>query len=93
MERTGEVHRVSGPVVTATGITPKMYDVVLVGDEGLMGEVIEIHHEKLCTLPYEDTSYSLSNPPTRTRNNRHLAIESFLHDRFPSFAHLIERYD
>ena len=28
MERTGEVYRVSGPGVTATGITPKMYDVV-----------------------------------------------------------------
>ena len=32
MEGTGEVHRVSGPVVTATGIAPKMYDLVFVGD-------------------------------------------------------------
>jgi V/A-type H+-transporting ATPase subunit A len=56
MERTGEIYRVSGPVVTATGIAPKMYDVVFVGDEGLMGEVIEIHHEKSVIQVYEDTS-------------------------------------
>jgi len=56
MERPGEVYRVSGPVVTATGIAPKMYDVVLVGDEGLMGEVIEIHHDKSVIQVYEDTS-------------------------------------
>ncbi len=56
MEGTGEVHRVSGPVVTATGIAPKMYDVVYVGDEGLMGEVIEIHGGKSVIQVYEDTS-------------------------------------
>ncbi|NOQ54151.1 MAG: V-type ATP synthase subunit A, partial [Thermoplasmata archaeon] len=56
MEGTGEVHRVSGPVVTATGITPKMYDVVFVGDEGLMGEVIELHGGKSVIQVYEDTS-------------------------------------
>jgi V/A-type H+-transporting ATPase subunit A len=56
MERTGEIFRISGPVVTATGITPKMYDVVLVGEEGLMGEVIELHREKSVIQVYEDTS-------------------------------------
>ncbi len=56
MEGTGEVHRVSGPVVTATGIAPKMYDVVFVGDEGLMGEVIELHGSKSVIQVYEDTS-------------------------------------
>ena len=69
MERTGEVHRVSGPVVTATGITPKMYDVVLVGDEGLMGEVIEIHHEKSVVQVYEDTS-GVRPGESRIRDNR-----------------------
>ncbi len=56
MENIGEVYRVSGPVVAATGITPKMYDVVFVGNESLMGEVIEIHHEKSIIQVYEDTS-------------------------------------
>ena len=39
----GLIYRISGPVVTAVGISPRMYEVVRVGDEGLMGEVIELH--------------------------------------------------
>ena len=54
--RTGEINRVSGPVVTATGIAPKMYDVAMVGEEGLMGEVIGIHHDRSVIQVYEDTS-------------------------------------
>ena len=42
MSENGEIYRVAGPVVTVTGISPRMYDVVLVGDERLMGEVIKI---------------------------------------------------
>ncbi|MEW5759312.1 MAG: LAGLIDADG family homing endonuclease, partial [Candidatus Thermoplasmatota archaeon] len=57
MERIiGEVYRVSGPVVTAVGIKPKMYDVVLVGEEKLMGEVIGLKGEKTIVQVYEDTS-------------------------------------
>jgi V/A-type H+/Na+-transporting ATPase subunit A len=52
----GQVYRVSGPVVTATGITPRMYDIVRVGQERLMGEVIEIDGEKSIIQVYEDTS-------------------------------------
>lgn len=52
----GQVYRVSGPVVTATGITPRMYDIVRVGDERLMGEVIEIDGDKSIIQVYEDTS-------------------------------------
>ena len=37
MEIKGEIYRVSGPVVTARGVSPRMYDVVLVGHEKLMG--------------------------------------------------------
>ncbi len=55
-QRTGEIFRVSGPVVTAKGIAPRMYDVAMVGEEGLMGEVIEIHHDKSVIQVYEDTS-------------------------------------
>jgi len=56
MSDEGRIYRISGPVVTATGIDAKMYDVVRVGHEGLMGEVIELHGEKAVIQVYEDTS-------------------------------------
>ncbi|RLG24673.1 ATP synthase subunit A [Methanosarcinales archaeon] len=56
MEIKGEIYRISGPVVTALGINARMYDVVKVGDEGLMGEVIGIEGEKTIIQVYEDTS-------------------------------------
>jgi V/A-type H+-transporting ATPase subunit A len=55
-KQKGEVFRVSGPVVTAVGINPRMYDIVRVGTERLMGEVIEIAGEKSIIQVYEDTS-------------------------------------
>ncbi|NMG83845.1 MAG: ATP synthase subunit A [Methanosarcinales archaeon] len=56
MEIKGEIYRISGPVVTALNINARMYDVVKVGDEGLMGEVIGIEREKTIIQVYEDTS-------------------------------------
>jgi V/A-type H+-transporting ATPase subunit A len=53
---TGEIFRVAGPVVTATGLRPRMYDVQYVGDEQLLGEVIQIKGEKTIIQVYEDTS-------------------------------------
>src|SRR5436309_15669686 len=52
----GEIFRVAGPVVTATGLRPRMYDVQFVGTEQLMGEVIQIAGEKTIIQVYEDTS-------------------------------------
>lgn len=52
----GEIYRVAGPVVTIRGIKPKMYDVVQVGHEGLMGEVIRIEGDKATVQVYEDTA-------------------------------------
>jgi len=52
----GEIYKVAGPVVIATGMEPQMYDVVHVGDEGLMGEVIQIEDEKAYIQVYEDTT-------------------------------------
>ncbi|GIS27323.1 MAG: hypothetical protein CM15mP128_0820 [Methanobacteriota archaeon] len=46
MSNEGQIYRISGPVVTAKGMSAAMYDVVRVGDEGLMGEVIEIHGDQ-----------------------------------------------
>src|SRR5947208_9163666 len=53
---TGEIFRVAGPVVTATGLRPRMYDVQFVGEEQLLGEVIQIIGEKTIIQVYEDTS-------------------------------------
>ena len=56
MSTKGVIYRVAGPVVTAVGIAPKMYDVVQVGNENLMGEVIKIVGEYSIIQVYEDTS-------------------------------------
>src|SRR2546427_391567 len=53
---SGEIFRVAGPVVTATGLRPRMYDVQFVGEEQLLGEVIQIVGEKTIIQVYEDTS-------------------------------------
>lgn len=56
MEIKGKVYRVAGPVVTVTDLNTKMYDVVKVGHEGLMGEVIKIVGDKSVVQVYEETS-------------------------------------
>ena len=52
----GVLFRIAGPVVVAKGIKPRMYDVCRVGNEKLMGEVIQIEGEKTIIQVYEDTS-------------------------------------
>ena len=53
---TGVIESVSGPVVTARNLDARMNDVVYVGDEGLMGEVIEIEGDITTIQVYEETS-------------------------------------
>jgi V/A-type H+-transporting ATPase subunit A len=55
-QKKGNISRVAGPVVTAQGISPRMYDVVFVGDLKLMGEVIKLVGNKTVIQVYEDTS-------------------------------------
>ena len=55
-KENGVIYRISGPVVTAIGISPRMYEVVRVGDEGLMGEGIELHGDQSVIQVYEETS-------------------------------------
>jgi V/A-type H+-transporting ATPase subunit A len=52
----GIIDSVSGPVVTAVDLDARMNDVVYVGDEGLMGEVIEIEGDITTVQVYEETS-------------------------------------
>ncbi|MEA3294756.1 MAG: ATP synthase subunit A [Euryarchaeota archaeon] len=56
MEIKGEIFRISGPVVTIQGVNTRMYDVVKIGNEGLMGEVIGIEGDKSIVQVYEETA-------------------------------------
>ena len=55
-ENKGVLFRIAGPVVVAKGIKPRMYDVCRVGNEKLMGEVIQIDGDQVIIQVYEDTS-------------------------------------
>jgi len=53
----GTISKVSGPLVVAEGLTnAKMYDLVRVGKDRLMGEVIEIRGEAASVQVYEETT-------------------------------------
>src|SRR3990172_2586313 len=55
--RTGKVIRIAGPVVGAIGLEDvRLYDVVRVGELGLIGEVIRLHGDLTTIQVYEDTS-------------------------------------
>ncbi|MDZ7746712.1 MAG: ATP synthase subunit A [Halobacteriales archaeon] len=62
----GVIESVSGPVVTATDLAARMNDVVYVGDEGLMGEVIEIEGNITTVQVYEETSGVSPGEPVET---------------------------
>ncbi len=53
----GKVTKVSGPVVIAEGLTGgRMFDVVRVGDLGLVGEIIRLVEHEATIQVYEDTT-------------------------------------
>ncbi len=52
----GILYRIAGPVVMAKDLAARMYDVVYVGKERLMGEVIQINENLVTIQVYEDTS-------------------------------------
>jgi len=67
----GKIIRISGPLVVAEGLNnPRMYDVVKVGKEKLIGEIVEIKQELCFIQVYEETTglginepvYSLEKP-------------------------------
>jgi len=55
-EDRGQIESVSGPVVTAVDLDARMNDVVYVGGDELMGEVIEIEGNVTTIQVYEETS-------------------------------------
>ena len=53
----GRIVKVSGPLIVAENMTDvKMYDVVKIGDKGLIGEVIEVRGDRASIQVYEETS-------------------------------------
>lgn len=53
----GTVDRIAGPVISASGLEDaRLYDVVRVGDAGLIGEVIRLSRKGATIQVYEDTS-------------------------------------
>ena len=53
----GKIVKVSGPLVVATGLADaNMYDVVRVGPQRLIGEIIEMHGDEASIQVYEETS-------------------------------------
>ncbi len=52
----GSILKVAGPLVVATGLgSAKMFDLVRVGAEGLMGEIIEMRGDRASIQVYEET--------------------------------------
>ncbi|NIM90415.1 MAG: V-type ATP synthase subunit A [Candidatus Aminicenantes bacterium] len=55
--REGKIIRVAGPLVVASGcMGAKMYDMVKVGELGLIGEIIELREDQAFAQVYEDTT-------------------------------------
>ncbi|MDD4955794.1 MAG: V-type ATP synthase subunit A, partial [Candidatus Omnitrophica bacterium] len=53
----GQVFRIVGPVVEIEGVTTlRMLDMVEVGDEHLVGEVVRLKEDKAYVQVYEDTT-------------------------------------
>ncbi len=53
----GIIERVTGPLVRARGMSEaKLYEVVKVSDENLLGEIIELHGDVAAIQVYEETS-------------------------------------
>ena len=62
----GAIIWVSGPVVKARGMAGfRLLELVRVGEEGLVGEIIELHREEATIQVYEDTSGIRPGEPVR----------------------------
>ncbi len=64
IQKTGKVIKVSGPLITASGMADvHMYDVVRVGEKRLIGEIIELRGDVASIQVYEDTAGIGSGAP------------------------------
>jgi len=66
----GKIIRISGPVIEADGMRgAKMYDVVRVGEENLIGEIIRLNNEIATIQVYEDTNGLKPGEIVKSTNN------------------------
>ncbi|MEM4296239.1 MAG: V-type ATP synthase subunit A [Candidatus Anstonellales archaeon] len=72
--KKGRIFKVSGPVVIAQDIDCSMYEIVLVGEEKLIGEVIKISGNKAVIQVYEDTTGLKPDEPV-IATNEPLSVE------------------
>src|SRR5436853_6293304 len=55
--KPGKIERVAGPVIVAGGMLgAQMYEVVRVGDQGLIGAIIKIEADRATVQVYEETA-------------------------------------
>ena len=55
--KPGKIERVAGPVIVASSMLgAQMYEVVRVGDQGLIGEIIKIEQDRATVQVYEETA-------------------------------------
>ena len=68
MEIIGRISKVAGPVVTASEMKgARMYDVVAVGDERLLGEIIGLEGDHAVIQVYEETAGLKPGEPVVSR--------------------------
>ena len=72
---TGRIETIAGPVVRCSGIPAvRMYEVVRVGNQQLIGEVIEVGDEEFTAQVYEETSGLAPGEPV-TATGDSLSVE------------------
>jgi V/A-type H+-transporting ATPase subunit A len=71
----GTVRKIAGPAVIAKGMLgARMYDIVKVGEDGLVGEIIRLEADTAFIQVYEDTSGLLVGQPV-VSTGRPLSVE------------------
>ena len=74
-ETTGRIESIAGPVVKCSGIPAvRMYEVVRVGNQQLIGEVIEVGDEEFTAQVYEETSGLAPGEPVKSTGDS-LSVE------------------
>ena len=74
IKNLGVIERISGPVIEASGILTSVGDIVEVGVEKLMGEVIRVNKTSFTIQVYEDTSGLKPKEPV-VNTNMPLSVE------------------
>jgi V/A-type H+-transporting ATPase subunit A len=75
MNKQGEIIKIAGPLVVAKNIPEaKMYDVVRVGEERLIGEILEIRGNDASIQVYEETGGLKPGEPVQSTNQA-LSVE------------------